>query len=116
MRTRLLLTIIAALPLATACSSLRPDGWGSEIKHDSGLLVDGHDSRGQLREDSLDVWNTYLYWQRSTRDGGEVYAEIGAGLKLREGGFYLNGPPVVADVRFGRRFRFQREYQVQGRP
>lgn len=88
------------------CSSLSPQGWGAEMKHDSGLLVDGTDSRGRLREDSLDVVHGYLWWQIPTADGGVWYAEAGAGMKWREGGFYTDGSKVIGNVRFGRRFRF----------
>ena len=97
-----LILVLSLIGLAlTGCSTLRPDGYGTELKHDSGLLIDGRGSDGRLREDSLDVWNNYVYWQR-----GSWYAEAGIGLKLREGGFYLDGPPVVFNGRVGRRFGF----------
>ena len=104
-KTRRELLLIAAVALAAlligGCSTLRPDGFGSELSHNSGLLIDGCGSDGRLREDSLDVFNNYVYWQRGT-----WYAEAGVGLKVREGGFYLDGPPIVFNGRVGRRFSF----------
>lgn len=99
-----LLTI--CFSILVGCGTLRPDGYGTEWKHDSGLLIGqpfnaSHDKNGLDREDSLDVWNNYMYWQRK-----DWYAEVGVGLKLREGGFYTDGPPVLFNGRVGKRFRF----------
>lgn len=97
--------VVASLALG-GCAGLVPTGWGTSLKHDSALLVDGHDSQGRLREDSLDVAGGYLWWERLTRDGGEWYLEAGAGYKWREGGFEDNGKPVIGHFRVDRRFRF----------
>lgn len=86
----------------TGCSVL-PDGAGSQLSHTSGLLVQGHDSKGQLREDSLDTLDGYLYWDR-----GSWYAEAGVGYKLREGGFYVKDSRLVGTVKFGKRWRFDK--------
>ena len=94
--------LLLALVTGPACTALRPDGFGTELSHNSGLLIDGRASDGTLREDSLDVWNNYVYWQRGT-----WYAEAGVGLKVRDGGFYLDGPPIVFNGRVGRRFSFE---------
>lgn len=95
---------------STACTAIRPDGWGTEWKHDSALLAGqpfekATNERGQGREDTLDVWNNYLFWQRPN-----WYAEVGVGVKLREGGFYVDPrrPPVIFNGRFGRRFDFKK--------
>ncbi len=90
----------------TGCSTLAPDGAGTEWKHDSVLLrgapfTDRTDVDGRKVEDSLDVWNNYVYWDRPG-----FYAEVGLGLKLREGGFYDDGSPFIVNVRVGKRFKF----------
>jgi hypothetical protein len=90
----------------TGCVNMRPDGAGTEWKHDSVLLrgapfTDRTDVDGRKVEDSLDVWNNYLYWDRPG-----FYAEIGLGLKLREGGFYDDGSPFIVNARVGKRFKF----------
>lgn len=89
----------------TGCASVRPDGGGSELKHDSVLLrgepFTDREINGRKVEDSLDVWNNYLYWDRPG-----FYAELGLGLKLREGGFYSDGSPIIVNARVGKRFKF----------
>lgn len=106
-RTRLAaITIAIAATALQGCAGFAPTGWGAMLKHDSALLVDGHDSQGRLREDSLDVAGGYLWWERPTRGGGEWYIEAGAGYKWREGGFEDGGKPVIGHFRVDRRFRF----------
>lgn len=101
----LLIVLVIALSGLTGCSTIRPDGVGTEWKHDSVLLrgapFTDREIDGQKVEDSLDVWNNYLYWDRPA-----FYAEIGLGLKVREGGFYSDGSPFIVNARVGKRFRF----------
>lgn len=102
---------IAMAITATAlqgCASLMPDGIGTGARHDSALLVDGHDGQGRLREDSLDVVDLHLWWMRQTADGGHWFAQAGAGYKWREAGFETDGKPIVGSVQFARRWRFNR--------
>lgn len=107
MKTRNVL-IVLALIVCQGCAAIRPDGWGTEWKHDSVLLAGEpftkrKDAQGQKVEDSLDVWNNYLFWDRPT-----WYAELGLGYKLREGGFYVKPgtSPIIVNSRAGKRFRF----------
>lgn len=100
--------VLALLLIMVSGCSVLPTGMGLEAKHDSGLLTDGHDSDGLLKEDSLDVINGYLYWERPASDRLTWYTEAGVGYKVREGGFYVKDSKWTGNARTGLRFRFTR--------
>lgn len=104
---RLIATAAAVIALS-GCAAIRPSGIGLEADHNSGLTVDGRDSRGLYREDSLDVLKVYLDWQRPVSNGTTFYVVAGAGYKYRERGFETSGSPWVGNVRTGVRFGFDR--------
>lgn len=108
MRAIRLLAIAIAATAFSGCSMLRPDGVGAELAHNSGLLVDGRNSAGELREDSLDVLNVYVDWQRPLSNRATWYTVAGAGYKVREGGFYVEDSRLVGSVRTGVRFSLDR--------
>jgi hypothetical protein len=94
--------------LATGCQALIPSGIGAEVEHDSGLLVDGRDSRGLLKEDSLNVAKAYLDWQRPLSRRATIYTALGVGYKFDEGGFETSGSKWVGNIRTGVRFSLDR--------
>lgn len=104
---RLIATAAAVIALS-GCTTIRPSGIGLEADHNSGLVVDGRDSRGLYREDSLDVVKAYLDWERPVNNRTTFYVVAGAGYKYRERGFYTDGSPWVGNVRTGVRFSFDR--------
>ncbi len=99
---------VAALSICQGCAAVRPSGIGLEADHNSGLTVDGRDSRGLYREDSLDVIKAYVDWQRPISNRATFYVVGGAGYKYRERGFETSGSPWVGNVRTGVRFSFDR--------
>lgn len=109
MSHRIAVLVVAVLAMASSgCSMIRPSGIGIEANHTSGLLVDGRDSRGLYREDSLDTIGPSIDWQRMLSQRTTFYLVAGAGYKYRERGFETSGSPWVGTVRTGIRFSLDR--------
>lgn len=85
--------------------SLMPTGYGVETQHTSAPLQ-GYPLNDSSNEDSLNVVQAYLYWER--RDASGVwYTQAALGYRIGDGGFYVNGTPILFQASVGKRFRFR---------